>query len=181
MCCILYIPKGVSPPNANTFNRIFECNRDGIGYVDDNENSRIMYSLSELFVMLEQAGDTIGRLIHFRNATRGIVCNENCQPFYDQSTKIWFAHNGTLHNMQVDATRSDSNIFFYEKFVPVASKYGRDSNELWNFVKDNIERSRFIFMKSGEYKMFAGDPSFKDWTCINGIYYSRTYKTFKFE
>ena len=95
---------------------------------------------------------------------------------------VWFAHNGTLHNIQEDTKYSDSYIFFHDIFLPKYLELGWDNPELWNFVNEHAERSRMIFMHNKtadssecDVKLIAGDPTFRKWECIDGVYYSRKY------
>lgn len=188
MCCILYIPNEVNAPSEKTLDVIYKNNHDGIGIVDASGYFTHTFSYDILLSYLKaRSGESVSSeiqnisknvacIIHFRNATRGAVSISNCQPFYDPGCGIYFAHNGTFHNVPEDDTKSDSYIFFNDIFVPAARASNWDDELLWDAVKTKIERSRVIFMNNkGEVKMFAGDPSFRDWICRDGIYYSRSY------
>lgn len=185
MCCIIYIPAGVKNPTEDILDTIYEHNHDGMGYVDTGKS---LVEPSMGFVYLRTFGyEDIKYLlsrrdlrdeciIHFRAASRGTISYNNIQPFYDEGSGVYFAHNGTFHNIESDGNRSDSNIFFNDIFVPLVRSYGWDNPQLWEIVKSKIEKSRVIFMNNkGEVKMFAGDPLFRNWQCIEGVYYSRMY------
>lgn len=178
MCCIIYIPKGIANPSKEILDTIYEHNPDGIGYLELGKKPwhHKTFNYDYILHVLGYRNIDNACIIHFRAASVGSVSVGNIQPFYDKGCGIYFAHNGTFHNIVANENRSDSNIFFNDIFVPAARARSWDDEILWDDVKTKIERSRVIFANDkGEVKMFAGDPTFRDWVCIDGVYYSRMY------
>ena len=166
MCCILYIPAGVETPSICQLEKVFICNRHGIGFADSDGHSYKTLSFRRFTKAIQKRKRTSACIIHFRLATHGSICTKNCHPFYDKKHEIWFAHNGILpissHN---DMT--DSEIFFRERFLPALDKCNDYYNEdLWQFVNKERGSSRFVFMKGDDVKLLG------EWHEVNKVYYS---------
>lgn len=94
-------------------------------------------------------------LIHFRFATHGSVCVDNCHPFYDGETGISFAHNGVL-DIESKDDKTDSEIFFREKVLPTIKKFGIESRKTYNVIEKWRGSSKFAFLtSSGEIFKFG--------------------------
>ena len=180
MCCIIYIPENVSSPSEEMLYKIYEYNKDGIGVVLADNNFLRTAQFPVFIDWFNKFRKNQTCIIHFRNATRGSKSYENCQPFYDKETNLWFAHNGTIYHLDAGRTEneknSDSKILFEWLIVPLIKHCGWNNPVVWEIIEAQIEKGRGIFMKDGEVKMVAGDPNYKDWILKDGIYYSRKYE-----
>ena len=164
MCCILYIPSGVKTPPITIMKAIHRANPHGIGFADTDGNSLKTLDLSSFLQAIKKRHKDAACIIHFRLATHGSVTEENCHPFYDPDTGVWFAHNGVLPIRSHD-DKTDSEIFFRERFLPRLNEYG-DTPELWDYVERERGSSRFVFMR-GDRVVTLGS-----WHNYRGVFFS---------
>lgn len=167
MCCILYIPAGVETPSSEHLKQVYLFNRHGCGFADSDGNHFKSLSFSHFVKRLQKRNINAACIIHFRLATHGSVCLENCHPFYDEAHDIWFAHNGVL-DIESHDNMTDSEIFFRERFIPELEYRENDYDDvnLWRYTELYRGASRFIFMRGKEVKLLG------KWQEIDGIYYS---------
>lgn len=165
MCCILSKPAGVQMPNIRVLEAMFLHNRDGVGFCSSSGKSWHGMSFYKFLHELGETDDSEEIIIHMRLATHGSVSPKNCHPFYDKEHDIWFAHNGVLP-IRSTHDRTDSEIFFRERFIPMLKNHRYNSRVLWDWV--NVERgySRFIFMHKGKVKRLG------NWYEFDGCYFS---------
>lgn len=155
MCCILYIPSGVKTPPITTLKAIHRANPHGIGFVDADGNNLKTLDLSCFLQAVKQRHTDAACIIHFRLATHGSISEKNCHPFYDKDHDVWFAHNGVLP-IRSTHDRTDSEIFFREGFIPaLEDSNGYDDPELWRYVEQERDSSRFIFMHGNDIRMLG--------------------------
>lgn len=174
MCCILYVPSGIKIPPTNTLKAIHRANPHGIGFADADGNHGKTLDLSCFLQAIKKRHKDAACIIHFRLATHGSVTKENCHPFHDPATGIWFAHNGVLPIPSHD-DMTDSEIFFRERFLPMyhgivdgkrPDLLDGDKERLWRYVESQRGSSRFIFMRDDMVVKLG------QWHTRNGVYYS---------
>ncbi len=167
MCCILYIPAGVDTPTINLLESVYLFNRHGIGFADSDGNSFKTLNFRRFTKEIQKRRKESACIIHFRLATHGSISEKNCHPFYDKAHDIWFAHNGVL-SIRSKNDMTDSEIFFREGFIPALEDSNNDYNdpELWRYVEQERESSRFIFMHGNDIKMLG------NWHELDGVFYS---------
>ena len=165
MCVIIHKPANAAMPQLRVLEACFMHNRDGIGFCTSSGKIYHTMSFYRFLSELNKVSEKEDVIIHFRWATHGSVCTKNCHPFEDKKHGIFFAHNGVLP-IRSTKNRTDSEIFFRERFIPLLDIYSYDNPELWDFV--NVERgtSRFIFMRANEVKRLGY------WYEFDGCYYS---------
>lgn len=113
MCVIIVKPKGVALPSSTTISKAFAANNDGFGLAYSDGNSvRIRkgaMSLKKVRRLLSNVLDPVSKdmILHFRVATHGSVCPENCHPYpvtenkglmraTTLTTNMAIAHNGII-------------------------------------------------------------------------------------
>ena len=104
-------------------------------------------------------------LIHFRLATHGSIKQENCHPFHDRKTGVYFAHNGIL-DIKPTNDKTDSETAFIRYLYPYIEQYGLHSPEAEKMVQNIIESSKFAFMQGDDVRLFG---HFEEW---QGCYFS---------
>jgi len=110
MCLIIYKPAGITITGKQNYKHVFDMNSDGIGYAVRVNKSLIEYqkgvSLNNAEMLFNEIGEKQA-VIHFRQATHGIISPKMCHPFpitiHDKKilslhgfTDAVFFHNGIL-------------------------------------------------------------------------------------
>lgn len=112
MCIIIVKPSGVELPSENLFRAAAAVNRDGCGFMtDEGVVYHALYKDLDLFlsVLRRCAPKEAVVAIHFRMATHGSVCVNNCHPF-SYKGEVFMMHNGVLPIKSV-GDRTDSEIY----------------------------------------------------------------------
>ena len=110
-------------------------------------------SFSSFLKRLHEVPQDENCIIHFRYATNGSVCRQNCHPFTKKG--ISFAHNGIL-SIVSDGDRTDSETAFRSIIYPYVQQHGFDSDELRLAVEEIIGDSKFALMNdNGEIRLFG--------------------------
>lgn len=105
-------------------------------------------------------------LIHFRLATHGSKCIENCQPFVVADNCV-MAHNGILNEFTGDKSdRSDSRVFAEDVMDPVMEKFGGFAAVLNNpvavaLIERSIDWSKLVFLSSDGFTII--NEAFGEW------------------
>lgn len=168
MCVIIAKYGGTKMPSENIIRAAVARNRDGWGFVTSSGVCEKGFGVDNLLKKLKKVKTEESVILHMRLATHGSVCVDNCHPFHDEVSGMWFAHNGILpieskHNM------TDSEICFRERLIPAFNKYGFGTNKFDDVVYREMGASRFAFMYKGEIRLYG------NYTQINGVYYSNTH------
>lgn len=192
MCIILYKPKGIELPNDCVIEECFNNNPDGAGIMFRQNNDKIKITkgfmiLSELYNVLNNIDNVIDTdlVIHFRFATQGKICPENCHPFpitnkvkelkaIEIESNIGLVHNGVIpfcSNYKRN-TLSDTQIFIKDYLSKIPVKQFRNS-AITNLIYE-ATNSKFIIMT--EQKTILIGKFIEE----NSIFYSNsTYKKYK--
>ena len=111
-------------------------------------------------------------IIHFRLATHGSQCVNNCHPFVNQDNSLYFAHNGILSFSSVN-DMTDSQIAFEGILAPAAARFGLRSKTFKEIVNQVIEGSRFAFLDSQGVITFGKFEKYKGLYCSNLYFLNR--------
>lgn len=161
MCVLIYKPKGLRMPDKSVLKACFEANPHGAGFATTKGVHHSM-NFQGVYRMLCQIPKEEPCIIHFRLATTGSICLRNCHPF--KNGNVYFAHNGVLSIPTKDDMTDSETAFKW--LYPTILKYGLDSKELDNKVKQIIGYSKFAFLCGEKIKLYG------EFRQINGIYYS---------
>lgn len=164
MCVIIYKPQGVKMPNDYILELAAISNRDGFGYVSTSNSGKYL-NFDTFYNDISQIDTDENILMHFRYATHGSICVYNCHPFCNSNKDIYFMHNGVLPVMPM-YDKTDSEIVFVNKFLPIIAKYGYNSKQLDKAVKNIIGTSKFAFMHNNDVKLYG------NYEMIDGVYFS---------
>ena len=160
MCVIIVKMPGKDLPKKNILRMAYAVNHDGCGFVSKSINYHSM-DFEDFYEHLIQVPKNEACIMHFRWATHGSIGLQNCHPFHDTDTDVWFAHNGIL-NIRPEGDMTDSETAFKKRLVPVIKKYGYRSNALADQSMRLIGGSKFAFMKDGRVRLFGHFERFGD-------------------
>lgn len=195
MCIIMYKPKGIELPNDTILENCFDDNPDGAGLMFRQKNGRI--KTIKGFMFCEEMYNALDKIekeynlteldlvMHFRYATQGKICPENCHPFPVTNKKIdlrelniesdvGVAHNGVIsfcYDKRKNAL-SDTQIFIkdYLSTIPV-KQY--NNNAIIKLIYE-ATNSKFAIMTYWKTILLG------DFIEDKGIYYSNSsYKTIR--
>lgn len=163
--CVLCVVKHGSPlPSRQDLLAMHRANPHGMGFVSKSLHYKGM-NFEKFYNRLQFVPKDEAIIIHFRYATHGSVCAENCHPFRKGS--MWFAHNGIL-DIKPRGNMTDSETAFQDILYPMAKEYGIFSDELAATVNEIIGYSKFAFMdKSGDIMMFGDFKKYHGYWCSN--------------
>ena len=152
MCVIIIRQAGNPMPSDAELKRAYSMNPHGCGFVSKSMKFKSL-SFSNFLKRLHEVPQNENCIIHFRYATNGSVCRQNCHPFTKKG--ISFAHNGILSIMP-DGDRTDSETAFRNIIYPCIHQHGFDSDELRLAVEEIIGLSKFALMnENGEIRLYG--------------------------
>lgn len=155
MCVICYVPAGVKLPPYRIIKAMRQANPHGMGFCTPSRYDRGVNNFESFYKKLKRRNINEPCIMHFRLATHGSIKTSNCHPFRDAKLGLYFAHNGVLPIEAVN-DKTDSETAFRKRFLPIIRKYGLDSKELDDSVKDILGCSKFIFMQCSERTIREG-------------------------
>lgn len=163
MCVIIVKPAGKPIPSEQELKAAQACNPHGCGFVSDKHSYKGL-SFTKFMRELRRVEPWETCVIHFRYATHGPVCVENCHPFCKNG--IYFAHNGILPVAPLPG-RTDSETAFLGYLYPAADRSGLDSEELESRVHRILGGSRFAFFRDGQLRLFGDFEQVGDYLYSN--------------
>ena len=164
MCVLIIVKHGHPLPSRKELFAMHRANPHGMGFVSKSLHYKGM-NFETFYNRLQFVPRDEGIIIHFRYATHGSICTENCHPF--KKGGIWFAHNGIL-DITPRRDMTDSETAFQDILYPVAREYGIFSEELASTVDEIIGCSKFAFMdKSGDIMMFGNFQEYHGYYASN--------------
>lgn len=201
MCIAIYKPMGVKTPSNDIFQRCFEKNSDGAGYMYSHngkvhiEKGLMTFddfkkSVENTFKKLggKKACKKIPMVFHFRITTQGGVQKELTHPFafsnnYEDMRKTSLDVDcGVAHNGIISATSSNANDhndtmeFIKDIAYPLMNSHDK-TLDVHNLIEKFLHGNRVIFLHgNGSVEMFG------DWTEDKGVFYSNDgYKESSFK
>lgn len=192
MCIIVYKPKGATVP-LSTLRRCWESNSDGAGFMFPSESSvwgnKGYMTFQSLLRALYRAGFydpdkqkiiKEGKIvIHFRLASIGKVCPENCHPFpIDKNldfikaryweAEVGVAHNGTLYSeTSIGSEISDTMSFIVSTLASPAVYNNLRDQTILRLLSKTTLGNQFCFMHNDSHVTLLGN-----WIQDGGVYYS---------
>lgn len=152
MCVIIIRQAGKPMPSDAELKRAYMMNPNGCGFVAKTKSFKSL-NFCNFLKRLHDVPQDENCIIHFRYATNGSVCRQNCHPF--SRGGISFAHNGVL-DIEADGDRTDSETAFRNIIYPCIRQYGFYSDELRLAVDKVIGCSKFAMMnENGEIRLFG--------------------------
>ena len=162
MCVICIKPAGRRMLKKYELKAMFTHNPHGCGFSCKSMTYKTM-SFEDFWQHIKNVPTEEACIIHFRIATHGSVCLDNCHPFTDYG--VSFAHNGVLNILPYKG-KTDSETAFRRYFLPVIRMFGLYSKELAEAVHRIIGSSKFAFIQDGNLRTFG---HFEE---LDGCYYS---------
>lgn len=141
----------------------YRRNHNGCGFVSDGHFYKGL-NFQTFYQKLQRVSVDEMCIIHFRLATHGSVCDENCHPF--MYGDLAFAHNGIL-NIQPIGDTTDSETAFYNVIVPVFERYGYDSPHFARAINRIIGYSKFALLYKGKLRTYGKYYKYGKYLCSN--------------
>jgi predicted glutamine amidotransferase len=203
MCIIVYKPAGVSLPSDDILYNCFINNPDGAGLMFPKGNevvirkgfmsyNALIEDINTVQNEMHSSLKTLEMVLHFRHATHGNICPQNCHPFpcvsnikdlkkLNISTSIGIAHNGiidfcTAHSYssykQKQSKISDTQVFVRDYLSKLTDK------ELFNSVIQGLifeaTNSKFAVMTAKKTELIGSFIKHR------GVFYSNSSYEYSF-
>jgi hypothetical protein len=163
MCILVVVPAHAKLPSKNELLAMHRANPHGMGFACKSMHYKGM-NFERFYNRLQFVPEDEDVIIHFRFATHGSVCVQNCHPFHKGG--IWFAHNGIL-DIEPIGDMTDSETAFTEYIYPTIKEFGIDSQEVNWVIDEIIDYSKFALLgRDGKVRRYG------NFTEFNGRYYS---------
>ena len=176
MCVIIVKKQGVQTPSQSILNQAYRANSHGCGFaVKKADGTFYMYKTlnfkkfcKKVFANVAIEDDAI---FHFRLATHGSICKDNCHPFSTEDGRLFFAHNGVLP-IESENNQTDSEIIFNRLLAPAVGLFGLRSKTFANIVDSVIGGSKFAFLDEHGIKTFGNFETVNDllFSNLRGFY-----------
>lgn len=132
MCVIINKPAGILIPETDILSA-YDINSDGFGmvYYDTREKkliqNKVMPKTGTELVKLFKNTEGFNTLYHFRYRTVGGKTEDQCHPFQilnkeEHGKDLFFAHNGTIKNVDIEGDESDTMAFNRLYLKPILSQ-----------------------------------------------------------
>lgn len=132
MCVIINKPAGILIPETDILSA-YDINSDGFGmvYYDTREKkliqNKVMPKTGTELVKLFKDTEGFNTLYHFRYRTVGGTTEDQCHPFQilnkeEHGKDLFFAHNGTIKNVDIEGDESDTMAFNRLYLKPILSQ-----------------------------------------------------------
>jgi len=174
MCIIATKPKGVFI-SKETAKNCFDNNPDGAGFMFASKGALTIrkgfFDFDKFWGSYCQAmvkNDNPTAILHFRITTHGLTDKSNCHPF-QVNQNLGFAHNGVIHFVDNDKTRSDTSMF-NDTVLKLLPKDFLNNQGVIALIEEAISsNSKLAFLDNdGNYTMCNEHKGLWD----NGIWYS---------
>lgn len=163
MCVIVIKPAGRVMLRKQELKEMHLCNPHGMGFVCESLGTYKTLDFEDFWRHVKRVKRSEVCVIHFRYATHGSVCADNCHPFTHDG--VSFVHNGIL-STPPRGDMTDSETAFVDYFLPVLKRHGLYSPELAWIVSRKIGYSKFVFYENGQIRTFGR------FTEYDGCFYS---------
>lgn len=147
------------------------------GYVKSFKTLDQLHIFYTLYNQLREKGKNI--VLHFRRATKGDVCLENCHPFYINK-ELAMVHNGTISIPDLPDGKCDT-VEFRDRILRKLPTYWIDDPDFRDMVNEYTGWSRIVFMRAdgAVYLINAArgewDETYDSW--FSNKSYRRHYRT----
>lgn len=138
-------------PPENILKACADANPHGFGFASDTETFRTL-EREEFIRRASLIPVNENCMIHFRLATHGSVCEENCHPFTMGTAR--FAHNGVL-DVTPHGDMTDSETAFQDVIWPAIDRFGLDSVRTRMAIDSVIGSSRFAILMDGRMRTYG--------------------------
>lgn len=162
MCVIIAKPAGTALPPMDILKACHEANPHGCGFASPSHDFKSL-NFATFVRELRKVKKDEPCIIHFRLATNGSICRENCHPFRQEN--VWFAHNGIL-DVEAEGDLTDSETAFKNTIFPAIRRYGWCSPEAEMVISSVIGGSRFALLQGASLALYG------DFQRRGGCYYS---------
>lgn len=163
MCVIIIKKSGQPMPPYEMLNAAHHANPHGCGFVSDCHFFKSL-SFEEFYAKLQRVNIEETCIMHFRFATHGSVCRQNCHPFLNGD--LAFAHNGIL-SVRPFGDATDSETAFWQYIVPAFEKYGYDSPHFSRIINKIIGYSKFALLYHGKLRTYGNFLRYNGYLCSN--------------
>lgn len=141
-------------PSLDLLLKCASKNQDGYGFASSKGKFFRSLNFESFINHLDMVSSSELCILHMRDATSAPVFLDNCHPFYDKETNVWFAHNGDIEiNNSEDKT--DSETIFREIFIPIIRNYGIESGEFETICNQYIQNSKFVFLQKEKFYTYG--------------------------
>lgn len=169
MCVIIVKKRGIDVPTQNILSQAFKANSHGCGFAVAKKSGLYLYKTLNFKKFCKNFYSNVKKdddcIIHFRLATHGSICRENCHPFANETNDLIFAHNGVLPIESVE-NKTDSQILFETILAPAAKLYGVKSRTFAQIADSVRSTSKFAFLDAN------GVTTFGSFESVNGLLFS---------
>ena len=162
MCLMLAGRRGLPALDEDQVRAILERNPHGIGvaYARNGHLNVARHQdigIDELLTIFEQIPTDVPFLVHFREATVGVIDLDNVQPFEVHSRGIVFGHNGTLKGY--GCTRiSDTRHFAAATVTSVLERFEGDVFASYaTLSRHRPPGNRFVLLTAGGHLSIHGE------------------------
>lgn len=173
MCIAIVKPKDKVIPKE-VLQTCAEANPDGMGFAFCRNGKVFIYKTVDNFEKFYEAYSkvetTSTMLIHFRIATHGEVCKENCHPF-KLNNRMALVHNGIISGYGSKTDNVSDTRDFIDKVIGNISHKQWRNHSFRELVGKVIGYSKFgILDKTGEYFIINESKGIWD----DGVWYSNS-------
>lgn len=157
MCIAIMVKKGLTL-KENALKLCWDNNPDGAGFAWPEDGKVKVFKevkdFDKFYTEYKKVKETYNgnMLLHFRIATHGEVCEENCHPFL-VNDKLAFIHNGIISNVVKDKKESDT-ILFNKKVLQTLPVGFHKNAALKTLMEEYVGRSKLVFLDAdGEFSI----------------------------
>jgi len=193
MCIICVKPAGKNLPSKKQLRNCYQTNSDGIGIALFKENwdqvliKKGFVNWKELRYWLRQnvqPEDTL--LIHFRNATSGLLDSGNCHPFpvsanddelraTEIKTDLAVAHNGVFFDYSIKNCKLNDTQLFIKDILTGIKNLIFENKGVKKLLKKYLDGNKLAFINNkGEYLLFG------EFIEDNGLFWSNSGYKYSF-
>lgn len=181
MCIIIAKPAGVELPPEQHFENAFKNNPDGAG-IAYNDGTRTY--IRKGFMEFSQFQDALklipnprekDMVFHFRIATHGKVCPENCHPFpltssLPQLQKTELDYNGWVvcHNGIIPraASKGENGFFWNKTWVPNVGSYQAPYSDTQQYIMEKLSRLGTAIFNPVVQEWIEEDTNYSLWAVL---------------
>jgi glutamine amidotransferase len=183
MCLAAFHSKGYSMTEEE-FDNASSSNSDGVGFAYYSHKNNIViekgtnrFEMKEKYLArVEKHGERSPFMVHFRLATHGSVCDNNCHPFRINENDVMI-HNGILPVVYAKGEKRTDTQVFADEYLAKLPENWFDDDYMFDMVEEYCSGSKLVIMtnnpkaKYGVYIVNAKDGS---WESENNRWFSNS-------